>query len=176
MNSHYAQYYLRQEGRGLSDIGTLYNAPLIRQRGRGGIGNFFSGAFNYLRPLFSSGIEALKSQAVKSGSAILDNVGKKPLKEVLKEQGKMAIEDLAIRGVNKLKRKIQGGSGVRKKRKIQGGSGGRRKRKNNIKSRRLTKGAHSTLKRKRVGKGKRKRKSVKQNRNKKSRVVDIFNN
>lgn len=192
MNSHYAQYYLRQQGSGLADIGAIYRAPIITQRGRGGIGSFFSGAYNFLRPLFSSGVEALKSQAIKSGASILDNVGKKPFKEILKEQGKIAMEDLAFRGANKLKRKFQGGEGRSKKKRImsrgqggegrrkkksQGGEGrkkkkpqggeGRRKRRKNIKRRNKTNRAHSTLKRKRVGQIKRTRKS---------RIIDIFNN
>lgn len=164
MNSHYAQYYLRQVGAGLGDIGTLYHAPLIPQRGRG-IGSFFSGAFNYLRPLFSSGLDALKNQAIKSGASILDNVGTKPLKEVLKEQGKIALQDLAMRGANKLKRKMQGGEG---KRKMQRGKGKRKSKKQKyIKSQQTKKKSHSTFKRKGVGKGKKKRKS---------RIIDIFNN
>lgn len=170
MNSYYTQYYLRQEGRGLSDIGALYHSPLINQRGRGGVGSFFSGFLKYLKPLVSSGLNALKSQALKSGSAILDDVGNKPLKEILKEQGKAAIQNLAVRGVDKLKR-MQAGQGQGQK---------------YIKRRKTSNKVHSAFKLKQGGKGKSRKKkkttlkNKKQTNSKKSktktRFVDIFNN
>lgn len=110
MNSYYTQYYLRQGGSGLADIGPIYKLPSFPQRGRGSIGNFFAGLFRHLSPLASSGLSAIKDQALKSGSAVLAEFGKKPLANILKEQGKIALSDLTQRGVNKLK-KMQKGSG-----------------------------------------------------------------
>lgn len=172
MYSHYTNYYLRQQGGGIGDIGPLYRSPLILQKGSGGVGSFFSGVWKYLSPLVSSGVSALSSQAAKSGAAVLDQVGKKPLKEVFKEQGKIAMKELATRAADKLKRKMQAGEGRRKK---------------YIKRPRQTHKAHSSSKRKQVGKGKKSKRKTKASKNKKStvsrkskksntRFVDIFNN
>lgn len=171
MNTHYTNYYLRQQGTGISDIGPLYQAPRFSQSGRGGVGSFFSGIWKYLRPLVSSGVNALSSQAVKTGASILDQVGQKPLKEVFKKQGKVAMRELAIRGADKIKRKMQGGEGRRRK---------------YIKRTPRAKAAHSNLKRKQSGKGfkrgrktkarsKKKQKSKRMSR-KSKRFFDIFNN
>lgn len=178
MYSYYTQYYLRQQGHGLADIGPLYKGPSIYQRGSG-IGNFFSGLFRNLKPLISSGLEALRDQSVKTGTAILSDVGRKPFKEILKEQGKIAVQDLTQRGVNKLKR-------------MRSQTGGRRK---NIKRRKTSAGSHSDLYRFQTGKGKRrrsrrlkkkttkskvkkiyKRKGNKRRNRRKERIVDIFQN
>lgn len=177
MNSHYTNYFLRQQqqhGGGIGDIGQLYSSPYILQRGSGGVGSFFSGVWKYLSPLVSSGVSALSNEALKSGSAILGQVGQKPLKEVLKEQGKIAMKNLATRAADKLKRKMQGGEGRRKK---------------NIKRPKQSNASHSRSKRKQAGKGKRKqagkgkrskrnkkfKKSVnRKQRNPKTRIVDIF--
>lgn len=174
MNTHYTQYYLRQSGSGLSDIGAIYRSPVFEQRGRGGIGSFFSGLIKHLRPLVSSGLTALKDQTIKTSANILSDIGRKPLKEILKEQGKSAIENLTNRGLAKI-RKMQ--------------KGGRRKR--NIKRGRVSKSNHSVKKRggrrkrvkKQFGQGKKRRKSNKTTKSvkrrkvaKNQRFVDIFDN
>lgn len=171
MNSYYTQYYLNQHGSGLSDIGHLYRSPIVFQRGRGGIGNFFAGLYKYINPFISSGISAIKDQAIKSSTAVLADIGKKPFKTILKEQGKAAISDLTVRGVNKL-RKMQQGSGRRRKRNIKRGRVGKR--------------SHSSVKRKRrrtrkpkqigLGRKRKARQSKKRTSRKKTRFVDIFDN
>lgn len=168
MNTYYKQYYLRQSGGGLSDIGSIYKTPLFHQKGRGGIGNFFGSVLRHFRPLLSSGLSALKSEAIKTGSAVLSEIGKKPIRKILKEQGTIALNNLSERGINKIK-KMQKGSGRRKKK--------------NIKSGRVKKRNHSSTKRKRKYKqkikqiGGRKRKSKgKKRKSKKTRFVDIFEN
>lgn len=175
MYSYYTQYYLRQDGRGLADIGPLYKGPLIYQKGSG-IGSFFSGLYKHLKPFLSSGLEALRDQSIKTGSAILSEVGAKPFKEILKEQGKIAAKDLTERGVNKLKR-------------MSNQTGGRRK---NIKRRKRNAAPHLDAYRFQAGNGKRRRrrskrlkkKTIKKTKRKaahrrklgKNRIVDIFGN
>lgn len=180
MNTYYTQYYLRQTGSGLSDIGTIYRSPGFQQKGRGGIGSFFSGLIKHLRPFVSSGLSALKDQSLKSGSNIIADIGKKPLSTILKEQGKAALENLTNRGLAKLK-KMQKGSG----------------RKRNIKRGRVSKNTHSFKKRsrgrkgskKQIGQGKKRRRSNKRSKvskrskvnkrikvSKNQRFVDIFDN
>lgn len=163
MDTYYTQYYLNQKGGGLADIGTLYRSPLFHQRGRGGIGNFFSGIFRHLRPFVSSGISALKDEAIKSGAAVLTDLGNnKPIDEILKTQGKRAAKSLAYRGINKLQKMQKGGA-----------------RKKYIKRKKRGTATHSTFKRKQVGGKRRKTKKVKRPRKstkKKERFVDIFNN
>lgn len=89
-------------------------------------------------------------------------MGKRPIKEILKEQGKIAVKELAAKGINKLKR-------------MNDQTGGRKK---HIKRRRMSKLNHS----KQIGKGRRrkgksnKKKAKKATKRRKTRVVDIFNN
>lgn len=160
MDSYYTQYYLRQKGKGLSDIGPLYRSPVLYQRGSG-IGSFFSGLFKNLKPLMASGLEALKDQSIKSSSAILNDIGRKPFKEILKEQGKVAVKDLTDKGINKLKRMNEQRGGRRKHIK---------RRKHMIK--RTVKQAGKGRKHRTHKKSHKKKKTRKS----KSRVVDIFNN
>lgn len=155
MESYYTQYYLRQKGGGLSDIGPLYKSPVFYQRGSG-IGSFFSGLFKHIKPLVSSGIEALKSQSLKTSSAILNDIGKKPINEILKEQGKIAVKDLTEKGLNKLKRMNEQKGGSRKK---------------HIKRRKVSAKSNT----KQSGKRQTHRRRVKKKKTK-SRIVDIFNN
>lgn len=117
-HTHYTKYYLNQSGRGVSDIGSLYRGPFIAQRGYGGIGSFFSAVMRHLQPLVKSGLSALGQQSLKTGGAILKDVGKKPLEDILREQSVSAVEDLAAKGVRKIKNKImQRGKGIKRKRK-----------------------------------------------------------
>lgn len=64
MPEHYARYYLQQSGGGADGandgIGMIYHSPQVYQRGRGGVGNFFSGLFQRLQPLMKSGLTAVK--------------------------------------------------------------------------------------------------------------------
>lgn len=122
MPAQYARYYLQQSGGGNGGggdnggIGMMYHSPQIYQRGRGGIGNFFSGLFQKLHPLMRSGLTAVKNQSLKTGSAILNDLAdNKNIKNVLKEQAIIGLNDLKERGLNKLKRKLdQGGDGVKR--------------------------------------------------------------
>lgn len=146
MDRVYTNYYLVQAGSGLSDIGPLYTQPYILQSGSG-IGSIFSGLLKFLRPMISSGLNQIKNQSLKTGAAILRDANNKPLKEVFKEQGKIALKNLAVKGLEKLS-KPQEGTGRRKKA---------------IKRRRNTKNiGHS------ISSSKRKRQHSK-------RILDIFN-
>lgn len=122
MPAHYARYYLQQSGGGgggdgssssNGGIGMIYHSPQVYQRGRGGVGNFFSGLFQRLQPLMKSGLTAVKNQSLKTGSAILNDLAEnKNIKSVIKEQGLSALNELKERGLNKLKRKLnQDGDG-----------------------------------------------------------------
>lgn len=115
MDKLYTQYYLIQSGGGLSDIGPLYYAPHFRQRGSGILGNIFSGLVKFFKPLISSGVRTLKDQSIKTGTAILQDIGNKPMHEILREHGKSAVKDLANKGIDKLFKKKQEGSGCRKR-------------------------------------------------------------
>lgn len=103
----FINYYTIQSGGGISDIGPLYYNQRIVQQGRG-IGNFFAALYRYLKPVFISGLGALKNQAFKTGSAILEDLGKKPFKEVIVERGKQAFDELG----DQIKNKFQDGSGL----------------------------------------------------------------
>lgn len=112
MDEVYLKYYQSQAGNGLGDIGQLYHiSPKYYQRGRGGIGSFFSGIFRHLKPLMRSGLHALKKQSLKTGVNILKDLGQKPIKDIFIEEGKAAVDDLAQKGIKKLQ-KMQNGKGT----------------------------------------------------------------
>lgn len=107
--SHYIQLYAgngQQSGGSLSDI-VLYEGPTHHhhhhsQQLGAGLGNYLKRGFRLLRPLFSSGINALKHQGIKSSKAVLSQLGKKDLKTILKDEGKRALNDLQQKAINKL--------------------------------------------------------------------------
>lgn len=100
MDSYFTRYYLIQSG-GNSSIQNLYRSPDISQHG-GGVGSFFRGLVRHASPLVSAGATTLKQQAVKTGKAILSEVGSKPIKTILKRQAKTAARKLTQKGINKL--------------------------------------------------------------------------
>lgn len=107
MADAYVHYYKNQSGAGLSDIGPLYYNQRFVQHGRGA-GSFFGALYKYLKPVFFSGLNALKTQALKTGSSILEELGTRPFKEIITTHGKRAVDELG----SKLKNKFQGGSGL----------------------------------------------------------------
>lgn len=126
MPAHYAKYYLQQSGGGSGSgyshggIGMIYHSPQVYQRGRGGVGNFFSALFQRLQPIMSSGLTAVKNQSLKTGSAILNDLAdNKNFKSVLKDQGLSALNELKERGLSKLKRKLnQDGDGKKRIKRV----------------------------------------------------------
>lgn len=112
MDEVYLKYYQNQAGSGLEDIGNLYHiSPRFHQRGRGGIGSFFSGIYRYIKPIINSGLRALKKQSIKTGVNIIKDLGEKPIKDILINEGKAAVDELAQKGIRKLQ-KIQEGEGT----------------------------------------------------------------
>lgn len=174
MHTHYTQYYLTQSGRGISDIGNIYKSPGFYQTGRGGIGSFFSGLFRNLKPLVSSGFSALKEQSIKTGKDILSEIGQKPFKQILKEQGKVAATELTQRGIAKLKRKMQKGQGEKRKKKSTIKRVAKRK-KNHFRTKHRP--SKKVARKKLTGQGRKRRKKTSSGiRSKKTRFVDIFDN
>lgn len=113
MDKRYVDYYMRQVGRGYSDIGPVFRSGLkrgVRQRGRGG---FFSNILRVLNPLFTSGVSALKNQAIDSAGTFMRDVaaGNKPFRDIVKDTGREALTKLTKRGADKVIRKLQGGRG-----------------------------------------------------------------
>lgn len=112
MEQVYTNYYLSQVGFGLEDIGPLYRIhPQYIQRGSGGIGAFFSAVYRHLKPIFKYGLQALKRQTIKTGTKVINELGSKPIKEILLDHGKRAASELAEEGIKKLK-KMQEGEGT----------------------------------------------------------------
>lgn len=112
MEKIYTDYYLSQIGGGLNDIGPLYVSPRYYQQGRG-VGSFLGGIFKYLKPLLYSGLEAIKKQTLKAGVNVLNDIGKRPFKDILKQQGKQAVDELTEKGMRKLQKlSEQSGNGT----------------------------------------------------------------
>lgn len=107
-----------QTGGALSDI-DVYKGPnyhhFHRQGGRG-IGKYIGKAFKYLKPFLFSGLEALTDQGISSAGSILNQLGEKDLKTVLKDEGKNALTNLKQKAINKINRssgfKTQSGTGL----------------------------------------------------------------
>lgn len=112
MNQVYTAYYSGQLGGGLSHIGALYVSPRVLQHGRG-VGSFFASLFRTLKPLLFSGVNAIKNQAVDTSKAILSDFARKPLRNILEEQGKIALNNLTEKALHKISSKFQKGSGRR---------------------------------------------------------------
>lgn len=171
MASRYTDYYLRQIGRG--DIGPVYRGSRVLQKGRGG---FFANILRNLKPLFRSGLSAIKDQALESTAALAQDIGKKPFRQLLKDHSKMAATNLARRGIKRLRREVDGdtqqtGNGIKRRKKKSGRQsvkrigqvGGRRKK---IKKTTKKKAKKTCVKKKKKKSSKRKVAS---------RTIDIFN-
>lgn len=94
---------LTQTGTGYNLGIEIYRGPLYRQSGAG-LGNFFNTAIRYLRPLLSSGINAITNQGVKSAGSILSQLGSKDLKTILNEEGEKTVRNLSEKAIRKLRR------------------------------------------------------------------------
>lgn len=112
MDQVYTSYYSGQLGGGLSHIGSIYVSPRVLQHGRG-IGSFFASLFRTLKPLLFSGVNAIKNQALDTSKAILNDFGRKPLRNILEEQGKIALNNLSEKAIHKMSSKFQRGTGKR---------------------------------------------------------------
>lgn len=113
MDQVYTTYYSGQLGGGLSHIGPLYATPRVLQHGRG-VGSFFASLFRTIKPLLFSGVNAIKNQALDTSKAILSDFGRKPLRNILEEQGKHALNNLSEKVIKKISSKFQQGSGKRR--------------------------------------------------------------
>lgn len=216
--SHYRQMYSgSQLGRGFGEI-DVYTGPRYRgQLGRGRFGSFFMRAYKYLRPLVSSGINAVKQQGIDSTGNIIKQLGTKDIKSILEDEGERALKNLGKKAINKIGRTVQkvsqsgkgidhtmsNGLSLLQLQRLRNNISTLR-RKKSIKSQRVIKKPHSSLKRrvgsfKRIQKrkyqlggrrrkkncksctnksqigGKRKRKSKNKNSKKRKVQLDIFN-
>lgn len=116
--TNYVRLYsnqLNQGGRGLSDI-KLYYGPHHHRQSGAGVGNFFASAFRYLRPLVLSGLKEIGSEGIRTAESLVSQLGKKNVKEILKEEGEQALKNLGNKAIKTLKRKteIQSGTGIMK--------------------------------------------------------------
>lgn len=108
MVNAYTTYYLNQSGGGL--IGNIYKSPYLGiQRGRG-LGSIFGGLLRFLKPIFKSGLSAVKDQAIKTGINVLQDIGttSKPIKNILYDRGLEARDNLKDKAMRKIKNTIKG--------------------------------------------------------------------
>lgn len=108
MDSTYVKYYSNQIGGRGANFGNLYRVSSKVQKGRG-IGSIFSGLFRFLKPHLLSGLNAVKDEALRVGGEIMQNIGQKPIKELLKEKGVEGLHNLTAKAVDKMKRTMTGG-------------------------------------------------------------------
>jgi hypothetical protein len=170
MENAYIAYYSVQVGSGLKDLGPVYFNPRFIQQGRG-FGNFFETIFRYLKPIFKSGMNAVKDSALRTGGDILKELGSRPLNEILADHGQKFTQDLGSKLGSKLKQKFQSGSGLmftgiaKRKPKSKSIKGKRRTKKKQLKTKR--KSSKTTVK-------KSKKKTKAKIKKSKQRILDIF--
>lgn len=167
MSQRYIKYYLLQSGGSVDEIGPLFHSTVAYQRGRG-LGSIFGGLIRFLKPIFSSGVDMLKNQAIKTGSSALTDLvtGANP-KQVFQDRGREALKNLRKTAVNKLNDMY--GEGIRKfaikrsaiKKIVHLPSKSQKKLKNKVKKPKKHKSTQT-------------KKSVKTKNKKKKRVLDIF--
>lgn len=200
--SHYARLYstnyINQGGYGLDDI-EVYRGPIYRQSGAG-LGRFLKNSFQFLRPLLSSGVNAITDQGLKSASSVLSQLGKKNLKTILSEEGEKAVRNLSDRAIQKLKRaqgqipSDQTGSGImpigltpfalpptqlkrlvvgRRRKGIKAST--RRRKNQSGRGRKLGGFVRSSVRKRQIGAGRKKRRSKKSRKSSpRKRKLDIF--
>lgn len=184
--SVYTRYYLQQSGHGSDNrFGAPYISPLVLQRGYG-LGGIFSTVARYLTPIFG----ALKDTVFTAGKNVLHDIGRKPLNDILMEQGKLAASTLTDRSAKQMHEWIGAGRKGIKRRASQmgglssmgkrarrtsastsittGGGGGRRKRTTRRKNKKNTVAT--------IGAGRRRRRARKptKRRTRRKRTLDIF--
>lgn len=111
MDALYTRYYNNQSGENLHNIGEIYHTPRIIQYGRG-IGSLFTALLSRLKPLFKTGLNVLKNKSIKIGKEILEEIGTKPMKDILINQGIKAVNHIKEASIEKLNA-MQKGRGKR---------------------------------------------------------------
>lgn len=151
MDRHYTRYYSDQAGGSYSydDFGPLLRTQRVYQKGRG-LGGFFGGIFRYLKPLLTSALQGLKSEALQVGSDILQT--QKPINEILRDRSIQLVDKLRDKAAQKIKQ--MSGTGAKK----------------SIKDRFTSPCKQLKVTRGRVKKRKKKLKNI----SNKKRIIDIF--
>lgn len=111
MDAIYTRYYNHQSGDNVHNIGEIYHTPRIIQNGRG-IGSLFSSLLSHLKPLLKTGLNVLKNKSIDIGKDILEEIGSKPLKNILINQGRKAVNHIKEVTLERLD-KLQKGEGRR---------------------------------------------------------------
>lgn len=104
MSEAYVKYYLIQSGAGANDevFGPLIRFSPKYQRGRG-LGGVFAGLLKYLRPMLSSGLKFLKTEAINTGADLLSGINnQKPIKEILRDRSLKIVDNMRDKAVNKI--------------------------------------------------------------------------
>lgn len=114
-HQQYRDYYFNQIGKGAeleSIFGPIYKSPNRIQRGSG-LGSALSSAFRFLKPLFRSGVSALKESGISAArNAVGDIFAGKNLGDIVRNQSANLINDLSQKAQNKIRK--QTGSGGRR--------------------------------------------------------------
>lgn len=155
------QMYGAQKGLGFGDI-EVYTGPIhrFRQQNGAGIGKYFVRAYKYLRPLITSGINAVKDQGIDSTGSILRQLGTKDIRSILEDEGERALKNLGEKAISKIGRtaakitqfgkgidnKMSSGLSVLQMRRLGAALSAMKKKKKAIKSRKIMKKSHSVMK------------------------------
>ena len=109
MDVLYTNYYNNQSGNNVQNIGEIYHTPRFVQYGRG-IGSLFSSLFSHLKPFLRTGLNYLKNKSLDIGKEILEEIGTKPVRDILFNQGEKIMNNFKEATINKIKT-MQKGNG-----------------------------------------------------------------
>lgn len=140
--SHYVKYFGGElTGRGVNNIGPVHQSFRFKQRGRG-LSSVFQGIFRFLSPYILSSTKAIGNEALRSGADLLQNLGKKPIKELIRDQRDISLKNLVDKAENKMREMTkQTGGAIKRRANVTSlihrlnalDAGGKRKRKRKVK-------------------------------------------
>jgi hypothetical protein len=113
--NRYERFFNSQQGgsSNFDNIGPIYRARYHRQTGSG-LGSVFKTLWSLLSPHLLSAGRALGTEAIRSGTEALTDLGKKPLKRILREQGTKSVNNLLNQAEDKIKKIQRGGKGIKR--------------------------------------------------------------
>lgn len=110
-----SQWQWLLSGGNISELGPYYQGHY--QIGTG-LGNLFRGLLRYLQPLLLSGSKAIGSEIVRSANEMVGELGKKPLKELLKQHSTRGMQNLVTKAERKINSSLEG-RGIKRARSVE---------------------------------------------------------
>lgn len=104
--NRYDQFFNSQNQYGsgpVSDFGNIYKRGGVYYQSGRGINTLFTGILRLLKPILLKTGRALGEEAIRSSGQILNNLDKRPLRDLLREQKDLSIQNLMSKAETGLK-------------------------------------------------------------------------